>query len=179
MQEIWKDIVGFEGIYKVSNTRKVMNSKGNILARKHNNRDYAQICLSKDGKLHYWLLHRLVATHFIDNPEGLPQVNHKDENKENNCSDNLEWCDNMYNRHYGTGIQRATMNHDYDHIARRLSKPVNQYDMNGNFIKTWDSATIAALEITGNKRRCCKISSCVTGITKSAYGYRWKYAEVI
>ena len=89
MTEIRVPVVGYEGIYEVSNCGRVYglkrkNARGQIVnpivkATKPNNRGYIQICLSKDGKQKYMLLHRIVAEAFIPNPEGFPQVNHKDE----------------------------------------------------------------------------------------------------
>jgi len=174
--ETWKDVEGYEGIYQVSNTGKVRNIiKCRPVKTKKNNRDYVQIRLYKNGEVEHWLLHRLVAKHFIDNPESLPQVNHKDEDKDNNNYTNLEWCDNTYNRHYGTGIARMAMNHDYEKMARRLYKPIHQYDKEGNHIKRWESIQSASLHLAG-KKDAGAISACLRGKNKTAYGYVWKYA---
>lgn len=173
MAEIWKSVGGFDGIYEVSSCGRVRNAtNGNIITPKHNNRGYVQIRLNKCGKTHYWLLHRLVAFAFIPNPENLPQINHKDENKDNNCVDNLEWCTNLYNRHYGNGYQRSVDNHDYLALAEQNKRKVRQYDLSGNLIKDWVGVKDIQ-KATGigesNIRRCCY------GRGKSAGGYVWQY----
>lgn len=121
--EIWKDIEGYEGYYQVSNLGRVKSlprwiyySDGrkyfydSVLLREKRNRGYLHVDLTINSDLSTQKVHRLVAKAFIPNPYNLPQVNHKDENKENNCANNLEWCDNDYNIHYGTAIQRAHKN---------------------------------------------------------------------
>lgn len=111
MCEIWKDIVGYEGFYQVSNLGNVRsldrispNSygmprkiKGHPMKLHLNTYGYYDIGLSKGVKHGIYKVHRLVAQAFIPNPNNLPQVNHKDENKMNNTVENLEWCTNRYN----------------------------------------------------------------------------------
>ena len=116
MEEIWKDIPDFEGLYQVSNLGNVrvldryVNSairnndkvkrKGKIL-KQYNKRGYLQVSLIKNHKRYYFSVHRLVAMAFLPNPDNLPQVNHKDENPLNNNLFNLEWCTAKYNCNYG------------------------------------------------------------------------------
>ena len=94
------------GLYQVSNSGEVRNSKGRILKPEYSNNGYACVHLRKDGKNKKYRVHRLVAQVFIANPDDLPEVNHKDENKANNHVSNLEWCDHIYNSHYGTAYDR-------------------------------------------------------------------------
>lgn len=110
MKEIWKDIIGFERIYEVSNYGRVRNVKsGRILSvsKCGGCRGYAGVSLSKDGKRYGRLVHRLVAEAFIPRPDGLYEVNHKDEDKTNNRVDNLEWCDHRYNMNYGSRMEKT------------------------------------------------------------------------
>lgn len=130
--EVWKDIQGYEGLYQVSNLGRVRSLEritkrfngfkiceykdGNkILKLSKNNKGYLTIGLCKDGKEKKCKVHRLVAQAFIPNLYGLPQINHKDENKENNIVSNLEWCNNKYNSSYGTRGKR---------ISEKLKKQV-------------------------------------------------------
>ena len=117
MEEIWRDIAGFEGIYQVSNLGRIKSFQGwkrascpkeFILKSTLANNGYCQVTLYKDTKRKKYLVHRLVAEAFIPNPDGLPHINHKDENPENNKADNLEWCTPLYNNKYGTARYRAS-----------------------------------------------------------------------
>lgn len=95
-KEIWKKIEDYD--YIVSNFGRIKNLKNNNFLKPQDNRNgYLKVCLSKHGKVKQFLMHRLVAELFIDNPNNLPQVNHKDENKKNNNFSNLEWCTKKYN----------------------------------------------------------------------------------
>ena len=98
-----KDVAGYEGRYFVSDTGDVFGVKCTKLKPHNNGYGYMLVDLYKDGKMKHARVHRLVAEAFIQNPNGLPEVNHKDENKENNSASNLEWCTPSYNKKYGTG----------------------------------------------------------------------------
>ena len=99
MRETWKECVGFPN-YQISNIGRIRN-KDKIM-KPHNRWDgYYHIGLwGEDGKRHYPVIHRLVALAFLPNPQNLPLINHKDENRHNNRLDNLEWCDSSYNIRY-------------------------------------------------------------------------------
>ena len=103
MKEIWKDIIGFEGIYEISNLGRIRRIKnGRILSTRRSDGWYITVTLYKDKKRYGKLLHRLVSEAFIPNPDNLLEVNHRDEDKTNNRVDNLEFCDHKYNVNYGT-----------------------------------------------------------------------------
>lgn len=182
MKEKWKDIKGYEGYYQISNFGRIksllrykycynykskkyikmpINSK--ILKPRLSKFGYCHIILHKNSKSQLKLIHRLVAEAFIPNPNNYPQVNHKDENKSNNIVNNLEWCDSKYNMNYGNVKIK---------IAKSLSKKVNQYDLNGNYIKTWE-----CISIPRKLYNASHISECCNGIRKSNKGYIWKYAD--
>ena len=110
MEEEWKDIEGYENKYQVSNLGRVKSLKSNIIMKQNLNKKYNRysIMLWKNGKSKRSWVARLVAEAFVfnPNPDIFTQVNHKDENKTNNNSDNLEWCTVAYNNTYGTRLQR-------------------------------------------------------------------------
>lgn len=121
--EVWKPIMGYEGLYEVSNLgrvksldRMVINyrgsfiRKGEIKAICNLSKGYKGVLLCKDGKQKTHKVHRLVAEAFLPNPDNLPQVNHKDEDKTNNRVENLEWCDNKYNINYSHSKKIISIN---------------------------------------------------------------------
>lgn len=105
MCEVWKSIINHSG-YQISNYGRVMGKRGKILYQNQSNCGYRQVHLSDFGISKWYSVHRLVAEAFIPNPDNLPCVNHKDENKSNNCSDNLEWCTYSYNERYNNKSKR-------------------------------------------------------------------------
>lgn len=106
--EIWKDIEGYEEKYMISSHGRVKSFIGHekILSPRMNTSGYYSVLLTKNKTAKSFLIHRLVANAFIDNPNQFPCVNHKDENKINNHVSNLEWCDEKYNIHFGSAIQK-------------------------------------------------------------------------
>ena len=115
MNEEWRDIKGYEGKYQVSNLGRVKSLKDSkenyrekILSNSTDTRGYSNVNLYKNGKRKLFKVHRLVAEAFIDNSNSYPLVNHKDENKQNNRVENLEWCTHEYNINYGTRSQRTS-----------------------------------------------------------------------
>ena len=106
--EEWKNVIGYEGLYEVSNKGNVRNVRRNTLLKLSKNYyGYIQVWLYKNGIRTGFKVHRLVAQAFIPNPDNLPQINHKDEDKLNNCVENLEWCSNEYNVNYGHRTENA------------------------------------------------------------------------
>lgn len=192
MEEIWKDIKGYEGLYQVSNLGRVKSlgngnsnrSKLKIMKTTLSHKGYPMITLRKDDKSKTFSVHRLVAIHFIPNPDNLPQVNHIDEVKTNNRIDNLEWCTNEYNHNYGTRIERVRQKQignpkmktclgkfGKDH---HTSKPIVQLTMDGKLVRIWFSAADAIRENGYDKS---SVSSCCTGKRKTAYGYKWMHLD--
>ena len=177
MEEVWKDIVDYEGLYQVSNLGNVKSlnfnhtGKEQILKPHKDKGGYLRVDLCKDGKRNGKLIHRLVAQAFIPNDDLFKtEINHKDENKENNVWSNLEWCDMSYNNNYGTHQERcakARLNHP------KLSKKVNQYSLDGKtFIQSFHSAMEIQRQLGFANTH---ISDCCLGKRKSAYGFMWKY----
>ena len=109
LEEIWKDIEGYTGLYQVSSWGRVKNSRtGRVLKAGKTKKGYLQLCLCKNGIRKFYSVHRLVAQAFIPNPQNKPEVNHIDEDKENNYFENLEWVTRSENMNHGTVILRAS-----------------------------------------------------------------------
>ena len=161
MTEELKDIKDYEGLYAITRDGDVWSYKSNKFLKHKLARGYHQVILCKEGKGKTYYIHRLVAKVFIPNPDNLPQVNHKDEDKSNNCVENLEWCDVKYNINYGTRTKRA---------AKKQSIPVYCEELN----RTFNSQVEAAKELGLNR---CNIVSCCKGKRKTTGGYHWRYAE--
>lgn len=166
MIEIWKSVTDYFD-YEVSNLGNVRNKKTNKILKPFSPSEYLKVSLSKNGKAKQFFIHRLVAKEFIDNPNNLPQVNHKDECKTNNLWNNLEWCDHSYNQNYGTRNERVSKK-----MSKIKCKKVNQYDLDDNYIKTFNSV-IEAQKETGSTHIC----QCLKGKFKQTKGYKWRYAK--
>ena len=178
-KEIWKDIKGYEGSYKISDLGRIKSidriikigksnivKKGVILKQCFDKGGYLQVTLHKNNIAKTYRVHRLVALNFINNPNNFEFVNHKDENKQNNNINNLEWCSRKYNNNYGTRSLRAGLS---------CRKKINQYDLQGNFIRSYESVFEA--KKLNSKSSGTHISEVCNGKRKSAYGYIWKYFE--
>ena len=138
---------------------------------------------------HKFLVHRLIADTWIDNPQNLPIINHKDNNPRNNNVENPEWCDYSYNINYA--IKQGRSNYYSEkrikstHSKKRyLYKSVDKYDKDGVFIQTYESITSAANGLIEDGKtlsfQCAKsnISACCYEKSKTAYGYIWKFTNV-
>lgn len=170
--EEFKDIKGFEGLYMIGSCGNVFSLLSNkILKPCKNNRGYLKVGLYKERKIYKFTLHRLVAMAFIPNPNNLPQINHKDEDKTNNCIFNLEWCDNEYNMNYGTRNKRLSQIMKGN--TNQIKRPVEQYTINGEYIKKYDSLKEAEKETNIDATH---IGKCCRGMFKQMGGYKWKYA---
>lgn len=173
MHEIWKDIKGYEGLYQISNLGNVKsfvsssryNNEPHLLKQHIGNNGYPSVSLYiSKGKKRGYLIHKLVADAFLENPNNYPCVNHKDENKLNNKVNNLEWCTYSYNNAYGTARIRS--------VYTKNPKRVAQYTIDGYWIATYLSVTIAS-KITQIGK--VNIRSCCDGKMEFANGYIWKY----
>ena len=150
MEEVWKDVKGFEGRYQVSNLGRVRSldmvlegknwkspypfeyqRSGKVLKSQKKRNGYYYVCLMNNGKPKYFLIHRLVALAFIPNPNKLPCINHKDEDKANNVVSNLEWCDRIYNLTHDGAVERRTM---------AVSRPIEQLTKDGQHVAYFRNA---------------------------------------
>lgn len=193
MKEIWKDIRNYEGLYQISNlgriksiSRKVRckNYKREVkekILKLNKNKNYMQIALSKNCICKTFLVHRLVAETFIENPKNLLEVNHKDGNKHNNSVNNLEWCSRIENMRHAKDNDLIKSNKGEDcywynkfgenHIR---SKKIIQFDKQGKIIKKWNSLADVKRQLGIYQSNICK---CCEGERKTAGGYIWKYNE--
>ena len=169
MVEVWKEIDGYIGKYEVSNLGRVrsLNYKRSGLPRElkyeMNSKGYYCVDLCKNGKRKKYKVSRLVASAFVENTHGLPEVNHKDEDKMNNRADNLEWCDRVSNNNYGTRINKA---------AKAHQKPIVQYTKDGDFIAKWEGAKEVEKSLgisDGSIWLCCNNKR------RTAGGFVWRY----
>ena len=163
--KIMKNIKGYEGLYGITTEGDVYSYKSKkFLKPVADCKGYLFVRLCKDGKVKNYRIHRLVAEAYLPNSENLPQINHRDENKTNNCLQNLEWCDASYNTNYGTRNEK---------VSNSKKIPILQYTLDGEFIREWHSATDIGIEVKST------ICNCLKGRYKTAYGYLWKYKEDI
>ena len=173
IEEIFKDVKGYEGLYQVSNFGRLMNlnfrgtGKNKFMKPSKNSKGYFQVHLSKNGKRKMCKVHRLVAEAFIPNPNNLTEINHIDEDKTNNRVENLEYCTHEYNCNYGTRNKRVSKTL----TNGKCSKIVLQYSLDGEFIREWPSTR----ECERNGYYHGYIAACCRGEYNSAYGYIWRY----
>lgn len=172
MDEVWREIDGYGGLYQISSFGRVKNSKGLIMAQKPSKDGYVRIQLFKDKKYKAEYVHILVGRAFIPNPQNKPEINHIDADKSNNHVGNLEWVTRRENHFHAVsmGLKPVRPNIGKFGSACSQAKPILQYDLNGNFVKKWE-AYIEAAKGTGAKASA--ISSCARGKGRTAGGYIW------
>ena len=184
--EIWRDVVGYEGLYKVSDRGNVYSVErmgtngrkygGRALKPGYRRDGYLQVHLCENGMRKGKLIHRLVLEAFVENPNNLPEVNHIDEIKDNNELSNLEWCDSSYNNKYGTKNER---------IAQKLSKKVKAVNVGNGEVFTFSSVKEAVNKgySRSNVTRACggvyknTNGELIGGDGRTYRGHRWTYIE--
>lgn len=189
ISEIWKTAVYddeiYEGLYKVSNLGRILSlnyrntGKAELMNPFDNGRGYLQVLLYKNGKRKTCKVHRLVAETFLENPENLPEVNHKDENKKNNFvflnedgsvdkkRSNLEWKNHKDNINHGTHNERVAK----ANTNGIRSKPVLQLSLTGDLIREWPSVG----ECGRNGFNKGAVAACCRGEKPQYKGFRWEY----
>jgi len=178
VEETWKDVVGYEGLYQVSDLGRIKSicshvrlQNGELMKKKphilkpQERCGYKCVNLFKDGCSRTINIHRLVAEVFLPNPHKYSVINHKDENKSNNSLSNLEWCTHAYNLNYGTAPRRRSISQ---------GKAVLQLDKSGVFIKR-HLTLMDAYRDTGINFQ--NISLCCNNKRKIAGGYCWKFEQ--
>lgn len=163
----FKSIPGYDGRYLIDTCGNVYSTYRNrLLTQKLDKDGYKEVALSTRGKVKYYRVHRLVAITFIPNPNNYTIVNHKNEIRDDNEVNNLEWCTVKYNDNYGTRNVKMSQT--------KQTKPVLQLDQNGEIIAEFRGVK-EAMRLTGINRNC--IREVIRGNRKTAGGYVWKYKE--
>ena len=179
MEEIWKPIVGYEGLYEVSSIGRVKRVAHSYISKRgitewlservFKNHTYPNgyeyVTLSKGTVTHNCSIHRLVAIAFIPNPHDLPVVDHINTDKTDNRVCNLRWCTPAMNSRNPISYKRQFTSH---------GTAVDMFSLTGEYIRSFISISQAAREVGGS---FSAISKCVTGSSKSSCGYRWKYKD--
>lgn len=181
MKEIWKDVAGYEGLYQVSNLGNVRSLSHVVRCKNSGFRvqpgknlkccfdgNYMHVTLFNHGVRDIQLVHRLVALAFINNPNNLPQVNHKDGNKLNNNKNNLEWCTpSANNKHaFRMGLNTPQITHYRGVLAFRAN--------DGSFVGEYKSQHEAAKTLGLS---VCGICSVLHNRCKTIHGYYFKYSN--
>lgn len=178
MEEIWKDIVGFEKYYQVSNLGRIKTKSTGKVRKQGITRGYPSFTFQIKGKAYNLTVHRIVAKAFIPNPNNYEVVNHKDGNKTNNNVDNLEWCTTQHNvrEAYRLGLMNISEKHieQMRNLGLKSGKRIAQKDLQGNIIKIYRSGNQASIDTNISQGL---ISLCCNNKRKTAGGYKWEYLE--
>lgn len=190
MQEVWKDIKDYEGYYQISNYGRLksfkVDSKGKIMKLTNKYGDYLSIVLQGKGKPKRSVrIHRLVAEAFIPNPDNLPEINHKDGNKQNNKVDNLEWVTHRENTVHSMKILHPNSNNGMINYNKYIRpKPIVQMDMNNKVLAVFDNAEEASRKTGVCARNILQVANKTTFnkkglLRKSAGGYKWGFKSEV
>lgn len=193
MNEIWKDIKGYENLYQVSNLGRVKslnrtqrNSKnvsvsynGKILKQFPNSKGYMRTYLKKDHEQKMFFVHRLVALHFVENPnpDTFDIVNHLDSDFLNNTADNLEWTDLKGNSQHALKNGRLVRTKEWKENLKKAKKKDSKAVIGTNII-TGDILYFERINDcakAGFQPSC--VCNCCKGIRQKHKGYRWKYEK--
>lgn len=174
INEIWKDITGYEGIYQVSNLGRIKSLKyGKEKIRKpvKHKFGYLQIGLN-NGKYRVYKVHRLVAQTFIPNPENKPHIDHINTDRTDNRAENLRWVTAKENANNKLTIEKHKNKLLPKSEKHPSSKPILQFTKEGEFVNIWNCARDIERELG-----CCNgdISKCCKGKLKTCGGYKWRY----
>ena len=169
VNEVWKDIENYGGKYQVSTFGNVRGLRGLLKPQKRNHGYLAVWLYNGNGKANQISVHRLVAKAFIPNPEGLPEVNHIDEDKQNNSAGNLAWCSHKSNSSYGTRGAKISKSN----TNGKRSRAICQYTLDGELVAVFPSLQ----EAHRHGYAASNICRCANGHPKysHAYGYVWRY----
>lgn len=185
------DGIIYEGLYKVSNLGKTLSlnykntGKPGLMTPFELPNGYFQVNLSKNGVYKHCYVHRLIAETFLENPENLPEVNHKDEDKTNNFvflnedgsvdkeKSNLEWKNHRDNCNHGTRNERIGVANKIANTNGKLSKTVLQFTLDGEFVREWPSVG----ECARNGFNKGAVAACCRGERKTHKGFRFIYTE--
>ena len=174
--EVWKPIMGYEGLYEVSNLGRVKSfakdKNGKIMSPCDNSKGYKYVTLGRGSK-HKYYIHRLVALHFIPNPENKPEIDHINGNPSDNRVENLRWATKLENMN--NPITNKRMSDKKKGCEGNNKTSVIQFDLEGNLIKKWDKIK-DAVEATDTNRT--SIISCANGRYKTAGNSIWKYYDI-
>lgn len=174
--EIWKDIPWYEWIYQASNLWNIFNIRNNrkLIPSVHNSW-YLQIWLSNNWKISNLLHHRVIWLTFLNNIENKSQINHINWNKHDNRVENLEWNTQSENMlHSYNTLWNKPANKWKFWILNYNAKKINQYDLQGNFIKTWNSWADIHRELWVSRSG---ISSCCNWKGNYSWWFKWSYSN--
>lgn len=186
--EEWKDVVGYEGLYKISNKGRVLSLERYVrhsknFLRIHNQRivkprtdggGYLMVGLYKEGVSRHFKIHRLVMIAFVGLDDERKEVNHLDENKKNNNLNNLAWVTKLENENWGTKRARCVQNTNYKLIGEKTSKAVRQLDINRKHVMTWKSLSEIHNKLGYSKGNISM--ACNGKYIKPLYGCYWEFS---